>query len=628
MAAPSYQSFAEAKVPTAQSTITIDKPTGTVENDLLVAFISQGFANENNPMTPPGGWTELFSGLYGGCQMGCFYKVAGDSEPSDYTFTHEQWSQRAYGFIIRVSDVNTSSPINIYDDNWGEHIYGNPWARCPNVTTTKDECLILRLFAADYIYITEDGGYPAEHTGITVDKSGTGESDCSGGAAWAVQETVGATGTADFIMTELEQWITLTIAIEPAAGITIVEPSTFALALTQQTSSVAVSITVFPATFELALTQHAPDVVIDITVTPVTLELALALQTPTVEIAVVITPDAFELEVDIPPPTVLFPLQTILPDTFELALQQELPQIVYPAQTMLPDTQELALALHAPEVATAAVVEPATLELALTQHAPVVSIDCTVIPGVFELVLTLHAPTIMIAGDVTVFPDMLQLALTPWTPGIFTRFTEIPPFMHKDLIDPYSGGAWLWLAEISIPTQSTVRIARNTADVVYGGVTFTKANFDVGKQSLSGDASIPQIVLRVAQDEARTLEDIVNATKGGENGTVKLIRTCEKFLESPVADLEADYDILSAGSVFQWVTFVLGIPNPLMQRFPLWLYSSKVCPLATPSLFKGPRCQYPGDDTVCTGLLGDCRTKGNAAHWGAEIGLDPNAVRV
>jgi len=210
-------------------------------------------------------------------------------------------------------------------------------------------------------------------------------------------------------------------------------------------------------------------------------------------------------------------------------------------------------------------------------------------------------------------------------------YSKIPPFMHKDLIDPYGDmGAWLWLAEIVVPTQTTQRIARNTVDVIYGGVTFSKSNFDPpGRISLTGDGSIPRIQLQVAQDGTGTLENIVNATKGGVNGTVKLIRTCEKYFEMPVAELERTYDILTAGSDPMWVTFSLGIPNPLTQRIPLWSYSSKVCPLATPSLFKGPRCQYAGEDTVCTGLLEDCRdNKINAVHWGAEIGLDPNAVRV
>ena len=268
---------------------------------------------------------------------------------------------------------------------------------------------------------------------------------------------------------------------------------------------------------------------------------------------------------------------------------------------------------------------PSTLALALTQYTPSLAFDYTVTPSVLSLTLALQVPTAIV--DCTIIPTTLGLLLSLEPSLVDVFYPEIPPFMHKDLIDPYSGGAWLWLFEISVPGYEIQRQARNPANIIYGGMLFPKGNFNIGKQSLVSDASIPSIVLQVAQESDRVLENIVNATKGCEDGTAKIIRTCEKYLDIPIDELEADYDILTAGSDSQWVTFVLGIPNPLMQRFPLWLYSSKVCPLATPSLFKGPRCQYSGGDSVCTGLFEDCYLKGNAVHWGAEIGLDPNAVR-
>jgi len=238
--------------------------------------------------------------------------------------------------------------------------------------------------------------------------------------------------------------------------------------------------------------------------------------------------------------------------------------------------------------------------------------------------------TAVAAVTVRVFIMCSADGQTTATCAVIVTYAEITPAMHEDLINPYGDmGAWLWLVEIVIPTQATQRIARNTVAVVYGVTSFAAGNFDPpGRIPLAGDGSIPRIQLRVAQDGTGTLEGIVNATKGGENGTVKLIRTCEKYFNSPVKALERTYDILTAGSDPMWVTFSLGIPNPLTQRIPLWSYNSKVCPLATPSLFKGPRCQYPGEDAVCTGLLSDCRTKGNEDNWGAEIGLDPGGVKV
>jgi len=211
---------------------------------------------------------------------------------------------------------------------------------------------------------------------------------------------------------------------------------------------------------------------------------------------------------------------------------------------------------------------------------------------------------------------------------VVAHYPEIPPFMEKDLIDPYSGGAWLWLCEVMVPGYATKRIARNTENVEYGKKQYQKWDLDIGKQPFAGDGSIPRVQLRVGQDPDRAIENIVNETEGAHDGTVKLIRVNEKFLDSPVLALEINYGILVAESDYRWVYFTLGIPNPLTQRIPLRIGSSKICPWAIPELFKGVECQYTGGDTSCKGTIVDCRTKGNAIHWGAELGLDPNVTRV
>jgi len=209
-------------------------------------------------------------------------------------------------------------------------------------------------------------------------------------------------------------------------------------------------------------------------------------------------------------------------------------------------------------------------------------------------------------------------------------YIEIPPFMQQHLIDPYSGGAWLWLVQIAIPGQATVRIARNTEDVPYDGNDFDKFNLQIGEQIFSGDGSIPRVTMRVAQDVNRKIENLVNETEGALGAAVRLIRVNEKYLSSTVKALEFDYENLASESDTEWVTFTLGVPNPLTQRFPLQMFSSSMCPEATPSLFGGPRCQYdksaPEADQVCTGTFEDCYGKGNAVHWGGELGLDPSVV--
>lgn len=317
----------------------------------------------------------------------------------------------------------------------------------------------------------------------------------------------------------------------------------------------------------------------------------------------------------------------VFPDTFELAATLHAPTVSISA-TVTPATLALAATLLAPGISIDATVSPATQELVLSQQVPNLSLGCTVSPAALALALTLHAPTVDTGAEVIVYPDTFELEATLHSPKSVTFWDDMPPEMLKTLIEPYGGGAWLWLCQIVVAGQDTVRIARNTVDVNYAGEDFEKFNMQIGEQLFTGDGSIPRVTLRIFQDRNRKIEEIINATEGALGAQVKLIRVNENYLETPVAALEADYDNLASESDTEWVTFTLGVPNPLTQRFPLRIYSSSMCPWTTPTLFKGPRCQYTGDDTSCTGTYEDCYTKGNAVHWGGELGLNPNVVKI
>ena len=209
MAVPSYQSFKETKV-SVGTLLTIIKPDSTVEGDLMIAFITNSLATTNGISTPSG-WTQV-QGISGYLDTYCFYKVAGASEAGFYTFSCSP-NRGMYGVIIRITGHNATSPINISAINTGTS--ASP--TCPSVTTTVDDCLVLRLFGADENNITVDSGEPSGTTLITVDENGNEDlNKCCGGAAYEEQVSSSATGTAAFSMTASEQWVAITVAIAPA----------------------------------------------------------------------------------------------------------------------------------------------------------------------------------------------------------------------------------------------------------------------------------------------------------------------------------------------------------------------------------------------------------------------------
>ncbi len=99
-------------------TITINKPSGVVDGDVLIAFFSE---DSNTPrITPPGGWT-AFSGTGIGASgeivvgtsavLQCFYKVA-SSEGASWAFTPSASYTGVVG-VIAYSGGDTTTPINV-----------------------------------------------------------------------------------------------------------------------------------------------------------------------------------------------------------------------------------------------------------------------------------------------------------------------------------------------------------------------------------------------------------------------------------------------------------------------------------------------------------------------------------
>lgn len=97
----------------ASTTLSITKPTGTVDNDVLVAVIS--IADGTLTITPPAGWTTLGDKQVfgGGFRLAeTFWKVAA-SEGSSYSFTFNS-NVNNFGAIGSWSGCNTTTPINAH----------------------------------------------------------------------------------------------------------------------------------------------------------------------------------------------------------------------------------------------------------------------------------------------------------------------------------------------------------------------------------------------------------------------------------------------------------------------------------------------------------------------------------
>jgi len=218
--APAFESVATAiQGPSSGTSLTVARPTGTTDGDLLVAVIGIDNSANSLPITQPVGWTEVFQqGKSGGGEsaLGVWYRIA-SSEPANYSFT---WATAEEGFaaVQRYSGADASAPIDAWAFNG---VTNDALPIAPAVTTTVNETLVLRIVGVDGNSHVEPAPLSLIHpAGTTARFELITDTVSSGGTFGAgsdhTQEIAGSTGTASFTTTGTEGWIAVTLAIRPA----------------------------------------------------------------------------------------------------------------------------------------------------------------------------------------------------------------------------------------------------------------------------------------------------------------------------------------------------------------------------------------------------------------------------
>ena len=179
-------------------------------------------------------------------------------------------------------------------------------------------------------------------------------------------------------------------------------------------------------------------------------------------------------------------------------------------------------------------------------------------------------------------------------------------------------GSFLLLVEFSTPNSPTSFYVRNNEDVVYtynASENYNCIGMEFGDlvETLQGD--LPSFTLRIS-NTARTFANRMELYNGllGYTVTIKLVHSLHLDL---APELTYIFEILEAEQNDQWVTFTLGIPNPLTKRFPRDRYVPSLCRF----VFKGAYCQYAGSASTCNHTLTQCRTYANSIHFGGSPGI-------
>lgn len=187
----------------ASEITSINKPAGTLENDLMIATMTIDADGMN--IQGPAGWTEIRDALTNNQKMAVYYKVAGGAEPAAYDFDFNSDEYRVAS-IITIRNIDTVNPINTNAANTGNS--DQPVAA--SLTTTTDNNLLVAI--SHYVY----GGSHSPPASYTERVDQTNSSRLSHSVATILQPTSGVSGTATFQHSDSgDDWRTEHIAVQP-----------------------------------------------------------------------------------------------------------------------------------------------------------------------------------------------------------------------------------------------------------------------------------------------------------------------------------------------------------------------------------------------------------------------------
>jgi len=175
------------------TTLLINKPSGVVSGDVLFADLSSvGNATANATSS---GWTLVAGADLAGPRAGrgtLLYKVAGASEPANYTFTFGSGTSNTAGGIVAFSGVNVTGET-LFDVTPGAISVQASSATATSITTISPNAAVV-MFGMAPNGTTTWSGWSTTSPGALTELFDIQGTNSSSGAAWALKATAGATG--------------------------------------------------------------------------------------------------------------------------------------------------------------------------------------------------------------------------------------------------------------------------------------------------------------------------------------------------------------------------------------------------------------------------------------------------
>ena len=445
---PAVRSAASTGVSAACTTgVTVTKPSGVADGDVLFAFVSKTNYADTNAFTCSG-WTEISSGTRGTTtgndrHVTILRKVITNAagEGSNYTFVTTFGTVCSMcATIVCVSGADTTTPedISVPSITFGSND-ATPASR--DSTSVTAGALVLSYCQLSLgTAAVKTWGAPSGYTATSGGDTSVVASSLNNqhGVAYKTLATAGAAGTnvwthtADDANTENSRAI---VIVRPAAT-TIVTPAVVACAATIPAPTIDTTTsgdaTATPSVVAISAAVPSPTVTTTATPTPAVVAVAATVPAPVVSASASVLASVVSVAASVFAVTILA-TATVAPSLVSAAATIPAPTITATA-TVTPDVVPISATVPAPTITVGTIITPSTVAALATVPSPTVTGSATVTPSAVAVSATIPSPTITATATVT--PSVVPITVTVSAPTIITGTIVDPSVVPITVVVP------------------------------------------------------------------------------------------------------------------------------------------------------------------------------------------------
>lgn len=213
---------------TGTNSVTINRPLGISNGDIMIANVAN-YLQSSQVSASSAGWTLIAGTDTDRGRSTLLYKIAGNNEPSSYTFAVTSGSTASTGAIVAFSGVSTTNPFDVTPASSWYTQSSASLSAIPSITTSTANAAVLMFGSVSRVTSTLNSNYAnaswsAANLGSLTELYDVGHNNVSNspgiGAAWTIDATPGATGNGSLnctVNTNPRTMGALILALRPAS---------------------------------------------------------------------------------------------------------------------------------------------------------------------------------------------------------------------------------------------------------------------------------------------------------------------------------------------------------------------------------------------------------------------------